>query len=62
MMADGSLTKEMVAEMEKSMGLNLDEFVRILDQPGLQKNLNSVEPEVREMIDMFKQLHKIKKS
>ena len=52
----------MVKEMEKEMGLDFGMFVKILNNPAAKANMKNLGPDVIEMIDMFKELNKIKNS
>ena len=61
MLEEGNVTKEMVLEMEKSMGIDFTQFTRMIDLPGAKQNLKSLGPEMEDMITMFKKLNKIKK-
>jgi hypothetical protein len=61
MLEEGNVTRDMVLEMEKSMGIDFTQFVRMIDLPGAKQNLKSMGPEMEEMITMFKKLNKIKK-
>lgn len=62
LLAEGGVTKDMVKEMEKSMGLDFGQFVKMLNNPAAKANAKSLGPEISEMIDMFKELNKIKNS
>lgn len=52
----------MVKEMEKSMGLDFGMFVKMLNNPAAKANAKGLGSDVNEMIEMFKELNKIKNS
>jgi hypothetical protein len=60
MLKEGTVTKDMVLDMEKSMGVNLDQFAKLLDNPAAKRNMKDLPPEISEMTSMFKELAKIK--
>ena len=62
LLREGSVTKEMVAEMEKSMGINFAQFVKLVDSPAARSGAQKLDPAVLEMVDVFKALNKIKNS
>ena len=44
------------------MGLDFGMFVKILNNPAAKANMKNLGPDVIEMMDMFKELNKIKNS
>ena len=62
LLAEGGVTKEMVKEMEKSMGLDFGMFVKMLNNPAAKANAKGLGSDVNEMIELFKELNKIKNS
>lgn len=50
----------MVIEMEKGMGLDFRDFLKMLDNPGVRDSIKTADPALTDAIEVFKQLVKIK--
>ena len=60
-LADGSITREDVKELEKIMGMDVSSLAKMIDNGQVDKaKLAQMGPEFTEMLDLFKQLAKIK--
>ena len=60
-LADGSITKKDVEELEKIMGMDVKTLANMIDNGQVDKQkLAQMGPEFTEMLDLFKQLAKIK--
>ena len=60
-LADGSITKKDVEELEKIMGMDVSSLAKMIDNGQVDKaKLRQMGPEFEEMLDLFKQLAKIK--
>ena len=60
-LADGSITRKDVEELEKIMGMDVSSLAKMIDNGQVDKaKLASMGPEFVEMLDLFKQLAKIK--
>ena len=58
---DGSITRKDVQELEKIMGMDVSSLAKMIDNGQVDKaKLAQMGPEFVEMLDLFKQLAKIK--
>jgi len=58
---DGSVTKKDVEELEKMMGVDVKQIVKMMDSGQVDKSkLNELGSDVAELMDVFKALAKIK--
>ena len=58
---DGSVTKKDVEELEKMMGVDVKQIVKMMDSGQVDKSkLQELGSDVAELMDVFKELAKIK--
>jgi hypothetical protein len=62
LLARGEVTKDMVKDIEKAMGVDLNQMGKLLNSPAAMKNMKAADPEIANMVDLFKKLIKIKNS
>jgi hypothetical protein len=60
-LADGRMTRQDVQEFERTMGVKVADLLRMVDQGKMSREqLQQMGPDFAEMVDVFRQLIKIK--
>lgn len=60
-LADGRMTRQDVQEFERTMGVKVEDLLRMVDQGKMSREqLQQMGPDFAEMVDVFRQLVKIK--